>query len=439
MKRSLIIFLFLTTQAFAAREAFVVNNLAETMSRIDLENGQVHNHIVQLGETPNQIAYHDGYLYVVNSISANIQKIDPSSYQVVADILLPVGSNPYSIAFDDGHHAYVSGWVSGAIYRIDLATSQQDGELAIGEYPEGMIYANGRLYAVKTAFNPNDFSYGQGKMTIIDPVNMLLAGEVNVGKNPQSINLAPDGTLHIACTGNYADVNGSVYVYNIGSGQVTDSILIGGQPVSGVVAANGIVYLAAGGWVSAGYIFAYDSQTHQIIRGAENPILSGLGVSAVAVDSFGYLYSCNFGDDTVGRLDSTGQLLGSYILGDGPNSMVILEEPLKVNNDGNVSLPGEFGLRQCYPNPFNSQTMIDYLLPHKYLGRAQIQIFDVRGGLIKRLPLETGRRYGSVLWDGNNDHGEICSSGTYFARLVFSNGSIIENGYRGVLKMILLK
>lgn len=414
---ALSLLLLISSSAFAQRQAYVVNNLAETLSLIDLESEAVENHIVVLGETPNQVVYHDDYLYVVNSISANVLKIDRLTHQPVADIYLPIGSNPYFIAFGE-NYGYVTGWVSGKIYEIDLSTNQLDRELEIGGYPEGILLADGLLYVTQTYFNPDDFSYGQGKIAIVDPAAFALERQVDVGTNPQWISRARDGRLHIVCTGNYVDVEGSVYIYDPVSETVVDSVMIGGQPASLAISPQGVGYLAAGGWIDHGYIYSYDIQSGDIIRGPSNPILSGLGVTWMAVDSLGFVYSCNFGDDTVSKLSPSGEMLGSFNMGDGPISITIVDDAtIGIEPEENVILPDRTGFLSNYPNPFNSGTVIRYELPSTHMAPLTVEIYDLMGRRVKLFRLETGDRRGLVYWDGTDDTGEECASGSYFARL----------------------
>ena len=432
------IILIFFSSASASRKAYVINNLAETMSQIDLETGAVQNHVTILGLLPNQIAYHDGYLYVVNSRSADVQKIDPQSFQVAADILLPQGSNPYSIDLA-GNYAYVTGWVSGKIYRINLLSNQNDGELEIGGYPEGIIYINGQLFVAQTAFNPDDYSYGQGQVAIVNASTMSLENEINVGKNPQAFGLAPDGTLHLVCTGNYADVAGAIYIIDPGSATVEDSILIGGQPASVAIFHDGAAYLAAGGWVDHGFIFSYNTSTRQIFHGPSNPILVDLGVTWVAVDSLGYVYSCDFGSDEVSKCNSSGEVLNTFQLGDGPNSMVILDDALNGIHDEASALPHQLGLQTCYPNPFNSQVAIRYRISSAKNISPEIEIYDITGRKIKSLSLETNRELGIVIWDGADNNKRSCASGAYFARLVDNNDQSAGADSQKILRMILIK
>jgi YVTN family beta-propeller protein len=412
----------------AAPEAFVVNNLAETLSKINLETGAVQNHITVLGETPNQIAFYEGYLYVINSVSANLLKINPNNYQVVEDVPMPVGSNPYFVEFD-GAYVFVTGWVSGYVYRIDLTSNQVDDEVAIGAFPEGMVVSRGRLYVTQTAFNPNDYSYGQGRMSRINPADMSVEAVINVGKNPQSFVEISDSIIHVICTGNYDNVTGAIYIYNTRSQLMVDSVLIGGQPVGGALSRDGIVFLAAGGWVNNGYVFAYNAVTSQIVNGPTNPIITGMGVTGVAVDSLGYAYSCNLGDDNVSKISLQGPPFPPYAVGDGPQSIVILDDRIIGIDDDNSNLPRRPMILGNYPNPFNSRTIIRYDLAGN--SPAEIRIFDIQGKLIRNLPLESG--LGSVGWDGANSGGQICPSGVYFARLIadsFRDGENPGNSVR---------
>ncbi len=76
-----------------------------------------------------------------------------------------------------------------------------------------------------------------------------------------------------------------------------------------------------------------------------------------------------------------------------------------------------------YPNPFNPMTRIPYdlALDGAQAGKVEVrlEILDVRGRLVKTLVQgrqATGQRY-EVMWDGNNEAGQLMSSGTYMSRL----------------------
>jgi hypothetical protein len=79
-----------------------------------------------------------------------------------------------------------------------------------------------------------------------------------------------------------------------------------------------------------------------------------------------------------------------------------------------------FALRQNYPNPFNPSTTIEYELPES--GRVLIQIFDVKGQLVRIL--ESGNRFSGrhrVIWDGKNGDLQRVASGVYLYRMHYGN------------------
>ena len=68
--------------------------------------------------------------------------------------------------------------------------------MVIGNFPEGLHDADDLLYVTRTDFNPDDYSYGQGDVAVIDPNSMTLLSTYNVGVNPQWISADTSGRLH---------------------------------------------------------------------------------------------------------------------------------------------------------------------------------------------------------------------------------------------------
>ena len=84
-----------------------------------------------------------------------------------------------------------------------------------------------------------------------------------------------------------------------------------------------------------------------------------------------------------------------------------------------------------FPNPFNPQTAIRYVLPAA--GDVRIGIYDARGRLVREI-LNERRHPGrhSASWDGMNQAGSVAASGVYIVRLE-SNGQVRTR------KVVLLK
>lgn len=77
----------------------------------------------------------------------------------------------------------------------------------------------------------------------------------------------------------------------------------------------------------------------------------------------------------------------------------------------------------CRPNPLNNNTEITYNLPEN--GKVLLQLFDIRGTLIKTLVNAT-QPFGLQTLHINN---ETLPAGMYFLKLIFTNskGSIIQS------------
>ncbi|MCE5272581.1 T9SS type A sorting domain-containing protein [bacterium] len=98
-----------------------------------------------------------------------------------------------------------------------------------------------------------------------------------------------------------------------------------------------------------------------------------------------------------------------------------------------ADLPRVFALEQNYPNPFNPSTVISFSVPEGNRERVSLEVYDLRGRLVRRL-VDSERDSGvySVFWDGTDATGQRLPSGVYFYRL--RAGSFSQTR-----KMVLLK
>ena len=101
-------------------------------------------------------------------------------------------------------------------------------------------------------------------------------------------------------------------------------------------------------------------------------------------------------------------------------------------NFASHSMPENFHLFPNYPNPFNSRTVISYVLPQR--GHVSVRIYDLLGKEV--ITLVDGVQSSGVhrvIWDGKGRKGGDMPGGIYFYRLQF------EGVPRKTGKMILLR
>jgi|GEM_PF-2472959 hypothetical protein len=123
------------------------------------------------------------------------------------------------------------------------------------------------------------------------------------------------------------------------------------------------------------------------------------------------------------------QVLESYqFLGSALTRLNHVQIPTPVD-DGQA--PTHHALEQCFPNPFNPSTQINFSVANAT--GVQLTIYDSTGRLVKILinkPMQSGHH--SIEWHGKIDGGQRAASGVYFYRLVVNDQVMTK-------KMTLLK
>jgi hypothetical protein len=81
------------------------------------------------------------------------------------------------------------------------------------------------------------------------------------------------------------------------------------------------------------------------------------------------------------------------------------------------TVPWETRLESAAPNPFNSGTVLRYMVSGEV--HVDLAIYDIQGRLVRRL-VNAKQRQGAyrVAWDGQDHSGRPVGNGIYLARLV---------------------
>jgi hypothetical protein len=145
--------------------------------------------------------------------------------------------------------------------------------------------------------------------------------------------------------------------------------------------------------------------------------------------------------NTAGPLQNHGMVYiggGSFFVGQGYDGADVAatwtwecaSQPSAADEPPASDLRLELG--RSYPNPFSSGTTIRFSLPSPE--RIVLDIYDVRGRRVRSL--SHGETLGAgehrIVWDARDDEGLPVPSGTYFYRLVTSQGT--ERGRMAVLR-----
>ncbi len=426
-----------------SRILYAINGSAQTISKMDLNSKEITKDILTIGEIPNRIYSYNNLIYVVNSKPDNIMVIDPANDTNVKNtIALTEGSNPWAMAFINETKAYVTNFKTDSITVINLETGTVTKSFAVGKAPEGIIIVGSKAYVANTGYAGWGNPYEQATISVIDTEADTVVTSVNVPTNAQDLAIAPNGNLHVICSGDYANEFGKVVVLDINSATPTilDTIEIGGSPGDIEVTNNGMGYCSAWGDGTNGFIYKYDANADTVIRNSDNPILVGPNVSGLFFDKkLNYLwipYMTAWGGDGFAQQFNTkvdSVIWTSEVLGNGTSAFAIYETSTVSVENNNNTVQKQFYLEQNFPNPFNPTTTIKYTIPHiKTLqSRAQLvqlKIYDMLGKEVVTLVNEkqTAGNY-KIQFDGSN-----LSSGIYYIQ--FTSGK-----FRQSRKMVLMK
>ena len=311
------------------RTMYVMNALARTISKMNMDNRAITNDILIIGTISNRILTRKNTIYIVNTVPPEVMIIDGRTESIERRIPLPEGSNPWDMAFTGTHQAYVTNFVANTISIVNLGSGTVEGSIDVGEGPEGILVVGNTAYVANTGGWPD---YTPSTVSIIDMLTNSVTKTLNTAMNPQDFALAPDGRIHVLCSGIWGGNGGHVYIIDPygdidWTPVVVDSVLLGGFPGDIAITSNGIGYATDWGDDYNGFLYSYNVSTGEILHDSSNPIRVGKGAMRLLWDEkAGDLYVSNFDDNTVQRLDpSNGTVLETYNFGHGTQDMAILE------------------------------------------------------------------------------------------------------------------
>ena len=95
--------------------------------------------------------------------------------------------------------------------------------------------------------------------------------------------------------------------------------------------------------------------------------------------------------------------------------------------DRGVALPLRIVLEPNYPNPFNPETVIPFVVPLQ-VSSVQLAIFNATGQMVRELLIGDRMLPGryEVVWDGRDANGSKVSSGVYIYRLQVGEKALVR-------------
>ncbi|MEE9431262.1 MAG: hypothetical protein V3V16_09490 [Melioribacteraceae bacterium] len=312
---------------------YVINESAETLSKINMEDTTIVKDIVTTGKASNSIRIYENKIYVVNSLEDNIKVIDPKDdTKVLQTIGLDVGDNPWDIAFASKTKAYVSNLKTKSVSVIDLTTGTVTKKINVGQNPEGILFKDGKVYVANTGYVDWNVPYEQSSVSVINTTTDKVVSTINTFINSQDLTFAPDGKLHVISTGDYATKFGKVAIVDVSSETLVDSVIIGGSPGDIEITKDGIAYCSAWGDATNGFLYSYNTSSKTVTNNNDNPIKVGPNLSGLTYDENENVLWIPYmkewaGDGFVQRFDVTTNTITwtSDVVGNGTSAIAVYE------------------------------------------------------------------------------------------------------------------
>jgi hypothetical protein len=326
----------------ADRLAYILNSTGETLSKINLTTGVVDNDIVTIGSDiysyPNQIVVRDSLAYVIASGTDELQIIDLKRETTVDFINTGVSSNPYWMAFYDSQFVYVTLMLQNKIIKIDVLDGTIVHEMPTGVSPAGIVISDNKAYVVCSGYDFENYTFNPSKLFIYNLNDNSLINQLDVGLNAQYAAVDNLGNIHVVATGNYYDIFGEVYIIDSGLDEIINNFSVGGSPGLINIGPDSVAYIAAAGWSQSGYIFSYNTLTGEMFHDVGNPIEVGLNCLTAIPFQDSTIFAASFSTDYINVIDSTGNRLMDYAVGDGPIHLDFNYLPGDANGDFNVDI-----------------------------------------------------------------------------------------------------
>lgn len=343
--------LLAVSSASASRNLVVVNSTGETADWVALDDSATDLAVATLGLTPNDFLVQGATGVAINSGSSDLYLYELPGMSSTGSIFLGNGRNPYKGAWLSDDTLIITNWLTSTISRVSISGGNLVSEHNVGvpasniNHPQGIAIVGRKAYIAMSCFN-EEYVYFPGKIEVYDFDLDSTTTRIDVGLNAQTIMKGHDGYLYVVCTGDYWDVFGMLYRIDPATDMVLDSLEIGGQPGDIAITREGLAYLAAGGWGGwsgretkppsawlrghgsalspaddGGFVYTVDLQSWTVLHGPGDPLMTDFGVVAVLAVSDTSVVTCNYQDDTITEMDSSGTVLARFYTGDGPTAL----------------------------------------------------------------------------------------------------------------------
>lgn len=253
---------------------------------------------VQVGTSPDGLAYGAGAVWAANTADGTLSRIDPRTHTVVQTI--GVGSAPDAVAVT-GHDVWVANGGDGTVSRVNADSNTVVQQIRVGNEPAAIGSGPSGVWVANA---------GDGTVSQIHPATGNVTRQVPVGTGPDGVAVG-GGAVWVA---NGRD--GTVSRVDPATGTVSSPVFVGAGPAGITVTGDAV-------WVTCALdlsVWRLDPATGRVVA----VIGVGDGPRAVAAGP-GVVWVSDEFDGTVTRIDAgSNQVAGRISVGASPRGLTMV-------------------------------------------------------------------------------------------------------------------
>ena len=218
----------------------------------------------KLGDTGNDVIIYGKKMYIAVTGSSIVFVTDLKG-KAVKEITVGGESanlSPRHLAAGDGT-VYVS-YMEGYLGAIDTASFSVK-KVKVGALPEGVAYANKKVYVA----NSDGYNYeeGYGKtVSVIDAATFTVSKTLDVALNPQRFHVVSDNKVYLIALGDYTDVPARLQKIDTATDTVTDIPDV--EPTNMAIGKGGMAYILSNeydeNWRALSRYYVFDTAKERI-------------------------------------------------------------------------------------------------------------------------------------------------------------------------------
>ncbi|MCX8056444.1 MAG: hypothetical protein N3F03_02395 [Ignavibacteria bacterium] len=191
-----------------------------------------------IGDNANSMYIFENKGYVAVDGSNKIEVIDLQTGQSLGIINLGQNGSPREIFILNSSRGFVTSFNKHSVIEFNPSTLSIVREIPVGKYPEGIAYANFKLFVANS-----DLGNGNS-ISVIDLNSNSVIRTIQVGRNPRFVSLSNDGRILIGCSGDFFSATslGGYYFVDPNTLTKTDSIILSHHPQDFALTKDNLLY-----------------------------------------------------------------------------------------------------------------------------------------------------------------------------------------------------